>query len=561
MRSNGRWDGVTPRSTPSSTRTSCRSPPGTSSSTSTATREVAEPLAGSPRSSRARSRSGRAATARRDGASSGRRRGTASRYDPEVRDVSRASSSWPPREHRLEFVRRVLATSRSRRYPQDRGPSSLKQHHVGLCRRRHRREVRAIPRGGAMEPFGSRSCRPRPVEPPSGVRRTCRPCSTRSPRASPTRSWSASRPSDDAAVYRLTTTTALLLTVDFFTPIVDDPYDFGRITAANALSDIYAMGGRPLTAMNLLAFPCSMGPDVVGEVLRGGAEKVARGGRGHRRRPHDRRQRAEVRAVGAWASSHPDKVVRNVGARPGDVLFSPSRSAPGSSAPRSSAGSRPRRRAREVIESMATLNRARCEAMVEVGVHAAPTSPASACSATCTRWRTAAGARPSSSSARCRCSTGALELRRAAASCPGRTADVVAWARRVRDVGARRRDADDAWMERAVRPADERRPADRGRPGARRRCSPRARGARRARARVIGTRGRGRAGHDRRAERPRTSRRYRREQDRIGWRRRWLSAHRDRPDRRGDDELGRVLMRNFLYSLARAEASRPRSCS
>ena len=84
--------------------------------------------------------------------------------------------------------------------------------------------------------------------------------------------------SDDAAVYVLDEDTALLLTVDFFTPIVDDPYDFGRITAANALSDIYAMGGRPLTAMNLVAFPCSLGPDVVVEVLRGGADVVRESG-------------------------------------------------------------------------------------------------------------------------------------------------------------------------------------------------------------------------------------------------------------------------------------------
>ena len=96
--------------------------------------------------------------------------------------------------------------------------------------------------------------------------------------------------SDDSAVYRLTDDMAALLTVDFFTPIVDDPYDFGRITAANALSDIYAMGGRPLTAMNLLAFPCSMGADIVGEVVRGGAEKVTEAGRGHGGRAHDRRR-------------------------------------------------------------------------------------------------------------------------------------------------------------------------------------------------------------------------------------------------------------------------------
>ena len=84
--------------------------------------------------------------------------------------------------------------------------------------------------------------------------------------------------SDDAAVYRLDDRTALLLTVDFFTPIVDDPYDFGRITAANSLSDVYAMGGRPLTAMNIVAFPCETGTEVLEEVLLGGYDKVHEAG-------------------------------------------------------------------------------------------------------------------------------------------------------------------------------------------------------------------------------------------------------------------------------------------
>ena len=87
---------------------------------------------------------------------------------------------------------------------------------------------------------------------------------------------------DDAAVYRLSDDLAIVLTVDFFTPIVDDPYDFGRIAAANALSDVYAMGGRPLTALNLVAYPLeALGGEVLREILRGGAR---RGGRGGRRR-------------------------------------------------------------------------------------------------------------------------------------------------------------------------------------------------------------------------------------------------------------------------------------
>ena len=147
--------------------------------------------------------------------------------------------------------------------------------------------------------------------------------------------------SDDAAVYRLDDDTALLLTVDFFTPIVDDPYDFGRITAANALSDIYAMGGRPLTAMNLVAFPCSLGPEVVAEVLRGGGDVCREAGAivvgGHT--IDDKEPKFGLSVLGIV---DPDRVVRNVGARPATCSCSRSRSAPASSAPRSSAGSRTR---------------------------------------------------------------------------------------------------------------------------------------------------------------------------------------------------------------------------
>jgi len=176
--------------------------------------------------------------------------------------------------------------------------------------------------------------------------------------------------SDDAAVYRLSDEAAALLTVDFFTPIVDDPYDFGRITAANALSDIYAMGGRPLAAMNLLAFPCSLGPEIVGEVVRGGAEKVAEAGAvivgGH---TIDDKEPKYGLAV--FGTVHPDAVVRNAGACPGDVLILTKPIGTGVIGTALKNGLETEETAREVIESMATLNRGACEAMQEVGVRAA----------------------------------------------------------------------------------------------------------------------------------------------------------------------------------------------
>src|ERR671933_2158195 len=84
---------------------------------------------------------------------------------------------------------------------------------------------------------------------------------------------------DDAAVWRVSDELALVQTVDFFTPLVDEPYAFGRIAAANALSDVYAMGGRPLSALNLVAYPlATLGPDVLREILRGGADDVQEAG-------------------------------------------------------------------------------------------------------------------------------------------------------------------------------------------------------------------------------------------------------------------------------------------
>jgi selenide,water dikinase len=174
---------------------------------------------------------------------------------------------------------------------------------------------------------------------------------------------------DDAAVYLLGDT-AVLLTVDFFTPMVDDPYDFGRITAANALSDVYAMGGRPLTAMNLLAFPCSMDAEVVAAVLRGGADTCRDAGAvivgGHT--IDDKEPKYGLSVMGVV---DPDRVVRNVGALPGDALVLTKRIGVGIMNTVLKAGLETAEDLADVIESMARLNRVACEVMVEVGVRAA----------------------------------------------------------------------------------------------------------------------------------------------------------------------------------------------
>jgi selenide, water dikinase len=125
---------------------------------------------------------------------------------------------------------------------------------------------------------------------------------------------------DDAAVWRVSDELALVQTVDFFTPVVDDPYDFGRIAAANALSDVYAMGGRPLTAMNLVAWPLDqLGPEPLAEVLRGGLDVVRSAGAevvgGHS--IDDPEPKYGLAVTGAV---HPDRMVTNAGGRAGDAL-------------------------------------------------------------------------------------------------------------------------------------------------------------------------------------------------------------------------------------------------
>lgn len=126
--------------------------------------------------------------------------------------------------------------------------------------------------------------------------------------------------SDDAGVYQLTDSIALIQTVDFFTPIVDDPYMFGQITAANSLSDVYAMGGEPKTVLNIVAYPIKkLGAEVLSDILRGAADKVKEAGAltvgGHS--IDDKEPKFGLSVTGIV---HPDKIWKNVGAKPGDVL-------------------------------------------------------------------------------------------------------------------------------------------------------------------------------------------------------------------------------------------------
>lgn len=125
--------------------------------------------------------------------------------------------------------------------------------------------------------------------------------------------------SDDAAVYKLSEDIAIIQTLDFFTPIVDSPFLFGQIAAANALSDVYAMGGRPITAMNIVGFPNCLKISILGEILKGGAQKVAEAGAvlagGHTVQDDEPKYGLAVAGV-----VHPREIVTNSAARPGDYL-------------------------------------------------------------------------------------------------------------------------------------------------------------------------------------------------------------------------------------------------
>ena len=126
--------------------------------------------------------------------------------------------------------------------------------------------------------------------------------------------------SDDAAVYKLSEDIATIQTLDFFTPVVDDPYTFGQIAAANSLSDVYAMGGKPVVALNIVCFPNCLDIEILGEILKGGADKVIESGAvvvgGHTVQDDEPKFGLSVTGI-----VHPDKVLKNCGCHEGDVLI------------------------------------------------------------------------------------------------------------------------------------------------------------------------------------------------------------------------------------------------
>ena len=174
---------------------------------------------------------------------------------------------------------------------------------------------------------------------------------------------------DDAGVVKLREDLAVVVTADFITPVVDDPFAFGRIAAANSLSDVYAMGAQPVAALNIVAWPCGLDAYVLREVLRGGAASAASAGclvvGGHT--VDDQEPKYGMAVVG---TVHPDRIVRNVGAKPGDVLYLTKPLGTGILATAMKAELASEEQLAAALASMSTLNRAGAEAALAAGVSA-----------------------------------------------------------------------------------------------------------------------------------------------------------------------------------------------
>jgi selenide, water dikinase len=175
---------------------------------------------------------------------------------------------------------------------------------------------------------------------------------------------------DDAGVYRLSDTIALISTVDFITPPVDDPYWFGQIAAANALSDVYAMGGKPLTALNLVMFPIKkLDPSILKEILRGGCDKVSESGAsvagGHSVDDNEPKYGLAVTGV-----VHPDHILTNCGAKEGDALILTKPLGTGVLFNACRAKKLPWRDLEPILPQVASLNKMAMEIALDFDIHA-----------------------------------------------------------------------------------------------------------------------------------------------------------------------------------------------
>jgi selenide,water dikinase len=176
--------------------------------------------------------------------------------------------------------------------------------------------------------------------------------------------------SDDSAVYKISDELAIVQTVDYFTPIVDDPYTFGLISATNALSDIYAMGAKPIMALNIAGFPVDKLPlEILVEILRGGADKAKEAGipitGGHTIDDNEPKYGMVVTGL-----VHPDKIVANSGAKAGDVLILTKPIGTGIITTAMKEDIAPSDVAEEAIKVMSMLNKSASECMIEIGVNA-----------------------------------------------------------------------------------------------------------------------------------------------------------------------------------------------
>ena len=174
---------------------------------------------------------------------------------------------------------------------------------------------------------------------------------------------------DDATVYRLNDEQAAVLTVDFFPPLVDDPYSYGAIAAANAMSDVYAMGGEVLLALNVAAFPEDLSPDIVADILRGGADKVFEAG-GIIAGGHTIIDKEPKYGLCVLGLVHPQRVFTKNGARPGDALYLSKRLGTGIITTAAMMQVASPRHLEAAIESMVRLNRHPSHVVREVGAHA-----------------------------------------------------------------------------------------------------------------------------------------------------------------------------------------------
>lgn len=175
--------------------------------------------------------------------------------------------------------------------------------------------------------------------------------------------------SDDAAVYKVSDDVAIIQTLDFFTPVVDDPYLFGQIAAANALSDIYAMGGTAKVAMNIVAFPNCLSPSVLGDIMKGGADKVAESGAlligGH-----SIQNDVPLYGLSVTGFVHPEKIQKNYGAKEGDILIITKQVGTGIVSTAAKVDMASKEACEEAIKVMTTLNRLPKEIMDNYPVHA-----------------------------------------------------------------------------------------------------------------------------------------------------------------------------------------------